>query len=47
LTKHARYCWLLLAESHLKRRLFEAMLGTIISLPLPAGEASRRPSEFQ
>src|SRR5713226_4137487 len=26
LIKHARYCWLLLAESHLTRRLFEAML---------------------
>jgi hypothetical protein len=35
--KHARYCWLLLAESHLTRRLFEAMLGRIIALPLPAG----------
>jgi hypothetical protein len=25
--KHARYYWLLLAESHLTRRLFGAMLG--------------------
>ena len=37
LIKHARYYWLLLAESHLTRRLFEAMLGKIIALPLPAG----------
>jgi hypothetical protein len=37
LVKHARYYWLLLAESHLTRRLFEAMLGRIIALPLPAG----------
>jgi hypothetical protein len=26
LIKHARYCWLLLAESHLTRRLFASML---------------------
>ncbi len=37
LIKHARYYWLLLAESHLTRRLFGAMLGRIITLPLPAG----------
>ena len=37
LVKHARYYWLLLAESHLTRRLFESMLGRIESLPLPAG----------
>jgi Transposase DDE domain group 1 len=37
LVKHARYYWLLLAESHLTRRLFEAMVGRIESLPLPAG----------
>jgi hypothetical protein len=37
LIKHARYYWLLLAESHLTRRLFGAMLGRIIALPLPAG----------
>jgi hypothetical protein len=35
--KHARYYWLLLAESHLTRRLFGAMLGRIPALPLPAG----------
>ena len=37
LVKHARYYWLLLAESHLTRRLFESMLGRIESLLLPAG----------
>jgi hypothetical protein len=37
LVKHARYYWLLLAESHLTRRLFRAMLGRIAALPLPAG----------
>jgi len=35
--KHARYYWLLLAESHLTRRLFGTMVGGIDSLPLPAG----------
>ena len=37
LVKHARYYWLLLAESHLTRRLFRAMLGRIARLPVPAG----------
>ena len=37
LIKHTRYYWLLLAESHLRRRLFGAMLGRIIALPLPVG----------
>ncbi|MHB8652858.1 MAG: transposase [Terriglobia bacterium] len=37
LLKHARYYWLLLAESHLTRRLFGAMIRRIESLPLPAG----------
>jgi hypothetical protein len=37
LVKHARYYWLLLAESHLTRRLFGAMIGWIESLPLPSG----------
>jgi hypothetical protein len=36
LLKHARYYWLLLAESHLTRRLFGAMVRRIDSLPLPA-----------
>ena len=37
LIKHARYYWLLLAEGHLTRRLFGAMLGRIAALPPPAG----------
>jgi hypothetical protein len=37
LIKHARYFWLLLAESHLTRSLFGAMLRRIWALPVPAG----------
>jgi Transposase DDE domain group 1 len=37
LVKHARYYWLLLAESHLTRRLFGAMLQRIWALPAPTG----------
>jgi hypothetical protein len=37
LIKHARYYWLLLAESHLTRRLFTGMLRKITALPWPAG----------
>ena len=37
LVKHARYYWLMLAESHLTRRLFGAMVGRIDGLPLPSG----------
>jgi len=37
LTKRARYYWLLLAESHLTRRLFGGMLRRIAMLRLPAG----------
>jgi hypothetical protein len=37
LVKHARYYWLLLAESHLTRRRFGAMLGRISLLPIPTG----------
>ena len=37
LVKHGRYYWLLLAESHLTRRLFASMLGRIDGLPLPSG----------
>jgi hypothetical protein len=37
LVKHARYYWLLLAESHLTRCLFASMLRRILALPLPAG----------
>ena len=33
LLKHARYYWLLLAESHLTRRLFAGMLRKIAALP--------------
>jgi hypothetical protein len=36
LVKHARYYWLLLAEIHLTRRLFGAMVGRIAT-ELPAG----------
>jgi Transposase DDE domain group 1 len=35
--KHARYYWLLLAEGHLTRRRFGAMLGRIALLPIPTG----------
>jgi hypothetical protein len=35
LVKHARYYWLLLAEGHLTRRRFGAMLGRIALLPVP------------
>ena len=37
LIKHARYYWLLLAESHLTRRLFGAMVRRIAALPAPGG----------
>jgi hypothetical protein len=37
LVKHARDYWLLLAESHLTRRLFASMVRRIELLPLPAG----------
>ena len=37
LVKHARYYWLLLAESHLTRRLFGTMLRRIWALPVPTG----------
>ena len=37
LIKHARYYWLLLAESHLTRRLFGSMLLRLAGLSLPAG----------
>jgi hypothetical protein len=41
LIKHARNSWLSFAESHLTRRLFGAMLGRIMALPSPAGQAGR------
>ena len=37
LVKHARYCWLLLAEGHLSRKLFGSRLIMIAALPLPDG----------
>jgi hypothetical protein len=37
LIKHAQYYWLLLAESHLTRRLFGGMLRRITALPSLAG----------
>ena len=37
LIQHARYYWLLLAESHLTRRLFASMLAKIAMLASPAG----------
>jgi hypothetical protein len=37
LVKHARYYWLLLAESHLTRRLFGGMVRRIGALAGPAG----------
>jgi hypothetical protein len=36
LIKHARYYWLLLAESRLTSRLFGSMVRRIAALPLPA-----------
>ena len=35
--EHARYYWLLLAESHVTWRLFRAMVQRIAALPLPGG----------
>jgi len=37
LINHARYYWLLPAESHLTRRPFGGMLRKIVPLPVPAG----------
>jgi len=37
LIKHARYYWLLLAEGHLTRRLFGAMLRRMAALPVRTG----------
>jgi len=37
LIRRARYNWLLLAERHLTRRLFGAMVRRITALPLPTG----------
>ena len=37
LVKHALYHWLLLAESHLTRRLFGSVVRRMEALPVPAG----------
>ena len=37
LVKHARYYWLMLAESHLTRRLFGSMVRRIDALALASG----------
>ena len=37
LVKHARYYWLMLAEGHLTRVRFSAMLRRIALLPIPTG----------
>ena len=37
LVKRARYYWWMLAESHLRRRLFGSMVRRIAALPVPAG----------
>jgi hypothetical protein len=37
LIKHARYYWLLMAESHLTRWIFGSMVRRIAALPLPTG----------
>ena len=37
LVKHARYYWLLLAETHLNRWLFGDILHKIWALPVPSG----------
>jgi len=38
LIKYARYYWLLLAEGHLVRRLFDGTLRRMAALPLPTGQ---------
>ena len=37
LIKHARYYWLMLAESHLTRRLFASMIRRIDALAVATG----------
>ena len=46
LIRHARYYWLLLAESHLTRRLFGSALRGIAALPSPAGRCAIDRSRF-
>jgi hypothetical protein len=45
MVKHARDYWLLLAESHLMKRLFGSMLQRIAGLSLLAGQPRLRESE--
>lgn len=44
LTKHSRYYWLMLAESHVTRRLFGTMVHRIAALPVATGQAEERVS---
>jgi hypothetical protein len=37
LIKHARYYWLILAEGHLRRRLFGTIVQRLATLSVPAG----------
>ena len=46
LVKHARYYWLLLAESRLTRRVFGAMVERIAALSVGTGYKRRRASEI-
>jgi len=46
LVKHARYYWLLLAESHLTRRLSGSMVRRVALLPSPAGQANARADQI-
>jgi hypothetical protein len=41
LVKHARYCWLSMAEGHLNRRQFRAMLGRIELLSVATGNGGQ------
>jgi hypothetical protein len=45
LVEHARYYWLFLAEGHLNRRRFGAMLGRIALLPIPTGKVAQSAAE--
>jgi hypothetical protein len=46
LVKHARYYWLLLAESHLTRRLFGAMVRRIELLPCQQDRPAEEGADF-
>jgi len=47
LIQHARYYCLMLAESHLTRRLFAGVLAKIAMLPSPADKVSEKRSRFR